>query len=242
MKSLRTLIIFSTLAFAACSQQGDIASPAGEVAQADPQVFQFHRHVDPAAKPTDSFHRDRTIPEALDACGNTCMKGWQNAFDFCMGDHPHATAAKCEVIAHDSVAACMDNTCIAAPEDGGRLGQCAATCDDEVAIAIEECMSQTGNPWHCEEEANSIYRTCYDGDCRGADSHAAAASHNWDIDFAAHEAANNIPAPTCEDMCAAYDVKIYLQCLDANPERPDLCREAVGQAFHRCTESHCAGT
>lgn len=239
MNNLRAALILTAFVFAACNQQGDIAAPAGEVVDSTPQVYEFHRHIDPAAKPTDSFHRDRTIPEALDTCGNTCMKGWQNAFDFCMGDNPNNTFERCEVVAHDSVASCMEQTCVALPEDGGRLGECAASCDDEVQLAIDECMTQHGNPWYCEEEANSVYRTCYDGECRSNEDHAAAASHTWNIEFNAHDTPTQIPTPTCEDMCEAYDVKIYLQCLEASPERPDLCRDAVGQAYRRCVDSHC---
>ena len=237
MNTLRTTVICATFVFAACNQQGDISSPTGDAVTEAPQVYRFQQHSDPATKPQNAFHRDRMIPEALDVCGNTCMKGWQRTFDFCMGDHPNADAQKCEVIAHDAVATCMDDTCIAAPEDGGRLGECAMSCDDEVRLAIDECMQTHGNPWYCEEEANSIYRTCYDGECRSNDSHAAAASHHWNIEAPQSEA--TVPAATCEDLCEAYDVKVYLQCLEAYPERPDMCREGVGETYRRCVETHC---
>jgi hypothetical protein len=239
MNALRTTIICASFVFAACSQQGDLASPTGEAVTEAPQVYNFQQHSDPASKPTDTFHRDRMIPEALDACGNTCMKGWEQAYNFCMGDHPNATSQQCEVIAHDRVAACMDETCVAAPEDGGRLGECATTCDDEVRLAIDECMSLNGNPWFCEEEANAIHRTCYDGECRDEDSHATAAAHRWNIQVESEQSEPKVPAATCEDLCEAYDVKIYLQCLDAHPERPDMCREGVGEAYRRCVTTHC---
>jgi len=239
MKALRTLLICTSFLFVACNQQGDLASPTGEAVTEAPRVYNFQEHSDPAAKPSETFHRDRVIPEALDACGNTCMKGWQTAFDFCMGDHPNATAEGCEVIAHDRVKACMDDTCIAAPEDGGRLGECALTCDDEVRIAIDDCMSVHGNPWYCEKEANAIYRTCYEGECRKDESHAAAAAHRWDLEVEEDNPAAHVPAATCEDLCEAYDVKVYLQCLDAYPEKPDMCRDGVGEAYRRCVDTHC---
>jgi hypothetical protein len=250
---MRVITIASiALAVTACDTEGRF-SELGQQAVGNqpeaPRIYEFVEH-----GPAVEFQRPHE-EEPQPSCVTTCIADWQAKHDACAGDSPLEDGAACRVAAHEATAVCIDILC-AAEREAREPGTCAADCDAEARQVGQQCVEQHGYDDRCLSEADAVFATCWEAECDREvifdDSQVGqgpTAAHE-DTGYAAEEAST--PAPkfdtddaemTCAEKCKAYDVSMYIKCVNTPHTDVDGCRNDVGLHEHVCLVEHCpAGT
>lgn len=160
-------------------------------------------------------------PNANDlACARACISGYAAAQKACDGQD----SAACRMDVAAQAGSCVESSCYEVPNTVG-APSCALDCAKEAAIASRGCTGAG-----CEAEANDVYAVCYDATCRDGflarrvtDRLASAIERPEEAEPVAAEEG---PAFDCQAACAAYEISLYLRCVDEHPADPTPCRGA----------------
>lgn len=200
---------------------------------AQPQVYEFVEH-GPAPR------IERTIQTEA-SCVTTCLDDWRINFAHCTADLA-LDDTRCRAQAHEAASVCLEIVC---PSEATRVDDtCAASCDAEAREVGRECINQHGYDGSCLQEADAVYLTCHDAECRpplgpnakDVVSTGSILEHFLDPANTPEDIAEPL---TCGEMCEAYDMAVYIKCVNDGDVPASVCRDRVGAAEHVCLAQHC---
>ena len=243
---MRIITIASLLlATMACDSEGrftEVNHSATGAQPAAPALYVFGEH-----GPAVELHRPHA-EAAEPSCVATCIADWQANHDACAAG-PLEDGAACRVAAHEATAICLNIMC-AAEREAREPGTCAASCDEEARAVGQQCVQNNGYDDRCLEEADAVFSTCWDAECRPEESFDTSEleggpTHNAEEVAEAAEEASQEQAQqpedelTCAEKCKAYDVAMYLKCINAPHPDVRACRDDAGYYEHICLVQHC---
>jgi hypothetical protein len=206
------------------STVGNVVVGAGnEVAAVT--VYEFAQH-GPAAQVTTA------VTDGL-GCARSCLATWSSQQKDCTG----IGAIACRANVTASASACVETLCYEAPTLIN-APKCTLGCAKEAAIAERDCTGAG-----CSTEAEDVYAVCYDATCRDGNvalrltEQLASALLRPESDGPV--AAEEVAGFDCSQACAAFDVSVYLRCVDDNPADPTSCRERNGETYEACMAQRC---
>ncbi|MFT5430394.1 MAG: hypothetical protein ACI9OJ_001068 [Myxococcota bacterium] len=232
--------IVALLAFTGCEGNDNFAASQKnpEAIIAMPEQTRMYEFVENAPSP----QIERNTPSEP-SCLTSCMDEWRTHHATC-ANSGDLTDVECQVQAHDATAVCLDLVC---PQEATNADSCQVGCDAEARQVGRDCVQAHGYDPACLAEADAVYATCNNAECSAGHVTVIGVTP---IDGLLEElleetqTAEETVAPpmTCSEMCKAYDLAVYLKCVNSGDISAALCRERVGVAEHVCANDHCPGS
>ncbi|MCA9541346.1 MAG: hypothetical protein KC620_20740, partial [Myxococcales bacterium] len=152
------------------------------------------------------------------ACEDRCHAAAREAYNACL--NTDAAPERCEQMAHERLAACLEHCSPADPPPPPDAGVCEDGCARRGMAAFDACIAEGGARDRCAHLAEEWTASCIAEHC---------------VDQPDPE-----PLPVdCEDACHARAAEVNHICL-ANGGAAERCASQAREAFATCVDAHCA--
>lgn len=231
------ITLTALIAFAGCEGTDPFATSQKnpEAIVAMPEQTRMYEFVENAPSP----QIERKVPSEP-SCLTSCMDEWRTHHASC-ADSQDLTDVQCRAQAHDATAVCLDLVC---PQEATTADSCQVGCDAEARQVGRDCVQAHGYDTACLAEADAVYATCNQAECSaghvtviGVTPIAGLLEELMEENKTVEE--TTAPPMTCSEMCQAYDLAVYLKCVNKGDVSVALCRERIGYAEHTCVNDHC---